>query len=142
MSAETKAVISFIYIWKWTTQTLQGTAGSACLSCSNKRNITTKMKCCHNTTNLCSSAAVTIWNTWSCEEIVWFPRDVLHTELFKHCDDVFLNVFLFPAVLHTVFSPREQAYHPAFIQRTPPPISGRTPPLWHFCATAIKQTKT
>uniref|UniRef100_A0A8D0CQQ4 Nucleoporin 210 n=1 Tax=Sander lucioperca TaxID=283035 RepID=A0A8D0CQQ4_SANLU len=29
-------------------------------------------------------------------------------------------------VLHTVFSPREQAYHPAFIQRTPPPISGRT----------------
>nr|XP_020466290.1 nuclear pore membrane glycoprotein 210 [Monopterus albus] len=27
-------------------------------------------------------------------------------------------------VLHTMFSPREQTYHPAFIQRTPPPVSG------------------
>uniref|UniRef100_A0A4W6EQI1 Nucleoporin 210 n=1 Tax=Lates calcarifer TaxID=8187 RepID=A0A4W6EQI1_LATCA len=29
-------------------------------------------------------------------------------------------------VLHTVLTPREQTYHPAFIQRTPPPITGRT----------------
>ncbi|XP_068996777.1 nuclear pore membrane glycoprotein 210 isoform X1 [Embiotoca jacksoni] len=27
-------------------------------------------------------------------------------------------------VFHTVFSPREQSYHPAFYQRTPPPITG------------------
>ncbi|XP_008286461.1 nuclear pore membrane glycoprotein 210 isoform X1 [Stegastes partitus] len=32
-------------------------------------------------------------------------------------------------VLHNVFSPREQAYHPAFIQRTPPPISGLNSPV-------------
>ncbi|KAA8590872.1 hypothetical protein FQN60_001815 [Etheostoma spectabile] len=32
-------------------------------------------------------------------------------------------------VLHTVFSPREQAYHPAFIQRTPPPISALDSPV-------------
>ncbi|KAF1390292.1 hypothetical protein PFLUV_G00056550 [Perca fluviatilis] len=32
-------------------------------------------------------------------------------------------------VLHTVFSPREQSYHPAFIQRTPPPISGLDSPV-------------
>ncbi|XP_029011071.1 nuclear pore membrane glycoprotein 210 [Betta splendens] len=27
-------------------------------------------------------------------------------------------------VLHSLFTPREQSYHPAFIQRTPPPASG------------------
>ncbi|XP_029363031.1 nuclear pore membrane glycoprotein 210 isoform X2 [Echeneis naucrates] len=32
-------------------------------------------------------------------------------------------------VLHTVFSPREQTYHPAFIQRTPPPITGLDSPV-------------
>ncbi|XP_040914179.1 nuclear pore membrane glycoprotein 210 [Toxotes jaculatrix] len=32
-------------------------------------------------------------------------------------------------VLHTVFSPRSQTYHPAFIQRTPPPISGLDSPV-------------
>ncbi|XP_031701211.1 nuclear pore membrane glycoprotein 210 isoform X2 [Anarrhichthys ocellatus] len=32
-------------------------------------------------------------------------------------------------VLHTVFSPREQTYHPAFMQRTPPPVSGLDSPV-------------
>ncbi|KAM6929481.1 nuclear pore membrane glycoprotein 210 isoform 2-T2 [Lycodopsis pacificus] len=32
-------------------------------------------------------------------------------------------------VLNTVFSPREQAYHPAFMHRTPPPVSGLDSPV-------------
>ncbi|XP_053281143.1 nuclear pore membrane glycoprotein 210 isoform X2 [Pleuronectes platessa] len=32
-------------------------------------------------------------------------------------------------VLHTVFSPKEQTYNPAFIQRTPPPNSGFNTPV-------------
>uniref|UniRef100_A0A7N8YDB4 Nucleoporin 210 n=1 Tax=Mastacembelus armatus TaxID=205130 RepID=A0A7N8YDB4_9TELE len=43
-------------------------------------------------------------------------------------------------VLHTVFSPREQTYHPAFIQRTPPPISGITQ-LLTFYSLKKKQKK-
>ncbi|XP_067383479.1 nuclear pore membrane glycoprotein 210 isoform X2 [Channa argus] len=31
---------------------------------------------------------------------------------------------IFIIVLHTAFSPKEQTCHPAFIQRTPPPVSG------------------
>ncbi|CAG6021644.1 unnamed protein product [Menidia menidia] len=32
-------------------------------------------------------------------------------------------------VLHSLFSPREQLYHPAFIQRTPPPLTGLNSPV-------------
>ncbi|XP_078111484.1 nuclear pore membrane glycoprotein 210 isoform X1 [Sander vitreus] len=43
-------------------------------------------------------------------------------------------------VLHTVFSPREQAYHPAFIQRTPPPISGLDSPVGNSFNRTIPRT--
>ncbi|XP_072222450.1 nuclear pore membrane glycoprotein 210 [Leuresthes tenuis] len=32
-------------------------------------------------------------------------------------------------VLHSLFSPREQPHHPAFIQRTPPPVTGLNSPV-------------
>ncbi|XP_017265231.1 nuclear pore membrane glycoprotein 210 isoform X2 [Kryptolebias marmoratus] len=32
-------------------------------------------------------------------------------------------------VLHSLFSPKEQTYHPAFIQRTPPPVTGYDSPV-------------
>nr|XP_015823657.2 nuclear pore membrane glycoprotein 210 isoform X1 [Nothobranchius furzeri] len=32
-------------------------------------------------------------------------------------------------VLHSMFSPKEQSYHPAFIQRTPPPVTGFDSPV-------------
>lgn len=44
-------------------------------------------------------------------------------------------------VLHTMFSPREQAYHPAFIQRTPPPISGLDSPVMNSFSRALPRTE-
>ncbi|KAK5613945.1 hypothetical protein CRENBAI_014064 [Crenichthys baileyi] len=32
-------------------------------------------------------------------------------------------------VLHSLLSPKEQSYHPAFIQRTPPPVNGHDSPV-------------
>ncbi|MEQ2280370.1 hypothetical protein AMECASPLE_019061 [Ameca splendens] len=32
-------------------------------------------------------------------------------------------------VLHSLLSPKEQSYHPAFIQRTPPPVNGQDSPV-------------
>ncbi|XP_071332766.1 nuclear pore membrane glycoprotein 210 isoform X1 [Trachinotus anak] len=43
-------------------------------------------------------------------------------------------------VLHTVFSPREQTYHPAFIQRTPPPITGLDSPAGNSFNRTIHRT--
>ncbi|XP_035500937.2 nuclear pore membrane glycoprotein 210 isoform X2 [Scophthalmus maximus] len=44
-------------------------------------------------------------------------------------------------VLHTVFSPKEQTYHPAFIQRTPPPpISGYNSPVVNSFNHTINRT--
>ncbi|KAG7228133.1 hypothetical protein INR49_013416 [Caranx melampygus] len=43
-------------------------------------------------------------------------------------------------VLHTVFTPREQSYHPAFIQRTPPPNTGLDSPVGNSFNRTIHRT--
>ncbi|GLD49968.1 nuclear pore membrane glycoprotein 210 isoform X1 [Lates japonicus] len=40
-------------------------------------------------------------------------------------------------VLHTMLTPREQTYHPAFIQRTPPPITGLDSPAGNSFSRTI-----
>ncbi|XP_028266011.1 nuclear pore membrane glycoprotein 210 [Parambassis ranga] len=41
-------------------------------------------------------------------------------------------------VFHSMFSPKEQAYHPAFIQRTPPPFTGFDSPVANSLGTLPK----
>lgn len=53
-----------------------------------------------------------------------------HRALQKKKFDAFQNVFFSPAVLHNVFTPREQTYS-AFTARTPPLTSGRTLSLYY-----------
>ncbi|XP_037539895.1 nuclear pore membrane glycoprotein 210 [Nematolebias whitei] len=43
-------------------------------------------------------------------------------------------------VLHSLFSPKEPAYHPAFIQRTPPPVTGFDSPLTNSFNHALPRT--
>ncbi|XP_037334069.2 nuclear pore membrane glycoprotein 210 [Pungitius pungitius] len=43
-------------------------------------------------------------------------------------------------VLHSVFSPREPAYHPAFMQRTPPPVLGLNSPMMNSFNRTVPRT--